>query len=455
MPFTEESLLAGLPDLTRPARFWVAYSGGMDSHVLLVALQRLLARVPNRVSLHALHVDHGISPRAAQWQAHCQAVCAALGVTLRVCPVSLPELPGESLETRARQARYGVFEAVLEAGDVLVQAHHQDDQMETLLYRLCRGSGPQGLSGIPSRRGLGSGCLARPLLPFSRAQLKAYARSAGLSWIEDDSNADPRFDRNYLRLEVLPRIEARWPGFRETWSRAAGLCAETATLLDALADEDLQRASTGRANVLEAGPLAPLDGPRLRNLLRRWFATLGERNAIPRPDRHSLQRIVDEVLPAPPDALPCVSWRAGATAVEVRRYRGRLYALKALQPRPPGEVLEWPSGIMLALGDGLGALRLLPSGGGGFSLSETGPLQVRFRRGGERARMPGRPTRALKKILQESGVPPWLRDKLPLVYAKGELVAVGDLFVNAPWWRETGADLVGVVWERSDMHCGY
>lgn len=455
MPFTEESLIARLPDLDRPARFWVAYSGGLDSHVLLAALSRLLARTPNRVSLHALHVNHGISPRAPQWQVHCREQCLALAVDFHARRVSLPDRPGESLETRARQARYQAFEAVLEDGDVLLQAHHQDDQVETILYRLCRGSGPKGLAGIPAERRLGRGRVVRPLLDFPRSELEDYARGQGLVWIEDESNTDPRFDRNYLRLELLPRIEARWPAFRDNWRRSARLCGEAAGLLECLAEQDLAAAATERPNVLLAAPLAALDPPRLRNLLRHWFARLGEQAGFPPPDWRGLDRIVAEVLPAAPDAVPLVSWSGGGRRAELRRFAGRLYALLPLESQTPGRVLEWPSPAPLALGPGLGTLRLVPVDAEGFSLEEAGPLEVRFREGGERAQVPGRPRRALKKILQESGVPPWLRDRLPLVHARGELLAVADLFIDERWLRERGDGLFRIAWERSDIHCGY
>lgn len=493
MAFTEQDLIPHLPDLDRPGRWWVGYSGGMDSQVLLVALHALLRRHPGGPSLHAIHVHHGISANADAWQAHCAAQCAALGVDFQARRVSLDGAPGESLETRARHARYRVFEEVLEEGDVLFQAHHGDDQLETLLYRLARGSGPLGLAGMPARRRLGHGELRRPLLGFARRELEAYARAGALRWVEDESNVDTRFDRNFLRGDVLPRLQERWPGL-PGWRRSMALCGEAAELLDELARLDLAKLRTNYPNVIEAAPLHELSDARRRNLLRCWLTELRDEFALPAPDFHSLRRISTEVLAAAADAVPLVSWEGEGGRAEVRRFAGKLHALRPIMRANRVKILEWtcaaalsegaadapsePAGATtdraenkvphdpryaavgglppLALGPGLGTLHLEPVARGGFPLAEVGPLQVRFRSGGESAKPHGRRTRPLKKILQDYGVPPWLRDHVPLVYAGDRLLAVADLFLCEPWERDNAAAaLFRIRWERPLIHCGY
>ncbi|MEM7294186.1 MAG: tRNA lysidine(34) synthetase TilS, partial [Pseudomonadota bacterium] len=217
-------------------RWLLGYSGGLDSSVLL----HQLAAIAQRPALHAIHVNHQLSPYADNWQAHAQMVCDQLQVPLTVITVPAPENRGKGLEDAARAARYQAFESVLEEGDVLMLAHHQDDQAETMLLRLLRGAGARGLAGMPQQRVIGRAELLRPLLDRGRADLEAYAQANQLKYITDDSNDDTRLDRNYLRSEVMPMLASRWPGFARNWKHSADVLAATSEALDELAEIDGQ-----------------------------------------------------------------------------------------------------------------------------------------------------------------------------------------------------------------------
>lgn len=410
-------LAAALEPYRQHRRWCIAYSGGVDSHVLLHALA-ILARGRLCPPLAAVHVNHRIHPRADAWAEHCRAVCAALGIELRVLEVDVPRADGRGLEAAARAARYGAFERVLEAGDVLLQAHHRDDLAETVLLRLLRGAGMTGLAAMPAGRALGRAELFRPLLSATRAELVAYAALHGLRWIDDDSNEDQRFDRNFLRHRVLPRLEERWPAYRVTLARASAQAAQADELARALADIDL--AAAGRLDVLDVRACAALSPARQRNLLRHWL----RKRELPLPDSEQLEQLLVQ-LEAVSDAQVCVSW----PGAQVRRFRDALYAMSPLPPLPEAVDQPWEPSQVLVI-PGLGALRATPSETGGLRADRA--YHVRNRRGGERCRPLGRAhSQTLKKLLQEADVPPWRRDRLPLVFCGEVLAAVADLWVCA------------------------
>jgi len=407
-------LAAALEPCRHSRRWWIAYSGGVDSHVLLHSVAALV-REGDYPPLAALHINHRINPRAADWAAHCRAVCDALGVELRVIEVDVARASGEGLEAAARTARYAAFERQLADGEVLLQGHHRDDQIETLLLRLLRGSGLAGLSAMPAARELGAGRLFRPFLNMPRSELMAYAQGHRLRWIHDDSNDDERFDRNFLRHRVAPLLEPRWPAYRQTLARAAEQAGEAGALLRELAAADLAAARRGAALDLSAyGALSPA---RQRNLLRHWL----ESQRLPLPSREQLEQVRTQ-CGAAIDADICVSW----PGVEVRRFRGALHAMAPLAS-PAETDLAWQP--LHPFGQpGLGQLRARPAIGQGLRADRE--YRVRNRRGGERCKPVGRAhSQALKKLLQERDVPPWRRDRLPLVYCGEELAAVGDLWI--------------------------
>ena len=419
------------------ARFWCAYSGGLDSTVLL----HLLRRTGLPGTLQAIHVHHGLNPLADQWQQHCEAVCRAWGVPLTVCRVQVARKGRQSLEEAARLARYGAFTSHMAAGDCLVTAHHQDDQAETLLLRLLRGAGVTALAGIRPCRTLGEGLLWRPLLGWPRQALEAYAREHGLDWVEDDSNQQPHFDRNYLRLRVLPALRARWPGFAGQWARSQQWLGEAAELCDALAEQDLARleprAEPGGAS-LAWQPAPEWSEARCRNVLRFWL----RQDGFPPPPESRLLEVFTAVLQAREDAEPLLAW----PGVELRRFRGRLHAMSALPPPPPP---GWES-----LWDGSGPL-LLPGAGqlepmrGEGGLARADGLRVAFRQGGERFHPRGRPhSQSLKKLLQEGDLPPWWRARQPLLYRGDRLVAVPGLGVAHDACAAPGQEGIIPIWHR-------
>jgi len=427
--FTREQLFERLAALEyqadRPPRYVIAFSGGLDSSVLAHALAS--ADIP----VLAVHIDHGLQTESEDWSRHCAAFAASLGIEFRDRKVTVELDSGKGPEASARDARYNALLAELDPGDWLLSAHHRNDQAETLLLNLMRGSGPAGLAGIGAATAFAAGWLVRPLIDVPRTELEAYAATHGLEWLDDPSNEDPRFDRNYLRHAVLPVLERRWPGVVERIARSADLAGEAATLLEELAAIDLRTLGDRPARIDVEG-LVKLPQARQRNLLRHAIRRAG----LPLPGAARLATVIDSVLQAKPDAQPLVEWPGG----ELRRYRGRLYLLP-----PLGEV-AWPSqGAVLgatpvALGEGMGTLQLVPDAPRGLSAAMVRRgLCVRMRSGGEQLKPAGQAhTKKLKKLLQDEGVVPWMRERLPLVFAGDELVAVADLWVAAGASSEPG-----------------
>jgi len=292
------ALAPGYPDVS----LCVALSGGVDSTALLAALATGRAK---SVRLRALHVDHGLQPASKQWAQHCRSLARRLRVPLKVLTTKVERQRGESLEAAAREARYRLLAGVLQPGEILLTGHHSDDQLETVLLQLFRGSGLPGLAGMPAIAPFAKGWLARPLLSRSRAELEAWARHQGLNWVDDDSNADERLDRNYLRLRVLPLIRERWPGAATAVSRSARHAAEAQALLDLLARVDVERACYGE--LLSVKSLRALPPDRRRNALRFWITSAG----YLAPDTRRLEEIASALLDARPDANPFVEWGGG------------------------------------------------------------------------------------------------------------------------------------------------
>ena len=418
-------------------RWWIAYSGGVDSHVLLHMLAQLRDTEPNIPPLIAIHINHQLNPHADAWTEHSRSVCARLGVELIVERVNVARDGGVGIEAAARIARYAAFERHVQQNELLLQAHHGDDQIETLLLRLLRGSGIGGLTAIPSSRSLGKGQLLRPLLGSSRAEILDYAHRQHLRWIEDDSNDSEHFDRNFLRLRVLPPMGERWPAYRSTLARVIEQAREAEHLLDALAAQDFAAARADNSTLAIARCLA-LEPARRRNLLRHWLQQL----QLPLPSRGQLLQI-EKILGARTDAEPCVRW----PGVEVHRFGNRLYAMPELPPLPMSVDAAWRPADEWAL-PGMGILCAQRLSGQG--LRADCDFRIRRRRGGERCRPLGRAhSQTLKKLLQEYAIPPWLRDRLPLIYCGDELAAVANLWIcegfaapagHAGWvldWRPT------------------
>ena len=429
MTFNSEDLLARLQTMTSgsaPSRWMVAFSGGIDSTVLLHALNS--SREQFAQQLVAVHIDHALHPDSASWESHCQQFADDLGVQYLSRQVTVAKDAGSGPEAAARQARYAAFHQLMQSGDCLLSAHHEDDQAETLLLNLMRGSGFAGLAGIGATQKFSSGHLLRPMLGISAAAIAAYAARHNLSWIDDPSNSDTRYDRNFLRKEIMPKLASRWPAVTARLRRSADLAGEGSELLNDLADQDLE--NIGNPERLAIPALRDLSLPRQRNVLRRAIRRCG----LPPVPATRLYQAVHELIPAREDAQPIVTW----PGAELRRYRQHLYVLPEL---PAAEVVdENADGKILSvidntleLGPGMGTLDLHKGEAGGIDpeLAAHG-LRLRYRQGGEEIRLAGHEcTHKLKKLLQQEGVLPWMRARLPLLYAQDRLVAVADLWVAA------------------------
>lgn len=415
--FTSDPLFQILSLLTNQPYFCIAYSGGLDSHVLLHAMNNIVAKHPE-IKLRAIHINHGLHANADRWERHCAQVCDHLGVEFDSQSVTLNIKPGDSLEAKARYARYGCFEKLLRANENLLIAHTKNDQVETLLLQLLRGAGVKGLAAMPEKKSFSQGFLLRPLLAFTRKQLEEYADQYAIKWIEDDSNLEMRFDRNYIRHQVMPKLQQRWPEALTTLTRSGKHCAESAQLLDVLADIDLKSVHDGSQKTVCISSLEQLSKARQRNVMRRWFVTQGHRV----PNTKHLERIFKTVLGACESAQPQVNWDNS----EIRRYQNRLYLMTPLLPHDSSQIISWNLQGSLKLPDDLGTLTAKKVIDYGIcAMLDFNNITVRFRQGGERCRPLGRQeTHSLKKLFQEWKVPPWQRDRIPLIYNGDTLIAV-------------------------------
>lgn len=421
----------------------VGFSGGLDSAVLLHLLSETLP--PERIT--AVHIHHGLSVNADAWQQHAKQVCQALGVRLITESVSI-NTSGAGLESAARDARYAVFEKHLVEGGLLLLGHHADDQVETVLFRLLRGSGARGLSGIPATRTVGSGRLIRPLLPWPKSSLHDYAKKQQLRWIEDESNQQQQFDRNYLRHAVIPLLAQRWPAYIQGIMRSAQQSGQADQLADSVARGDLAGLDPRSERAgwsLDLAEFEKLESLRQRNLLRYW----PEVHGLPALGQMFIDEVMSSVLTARDDSEPKVV-RAD---LQICRYRQRLYLLKR-SGRPKADLglcLFWSGDEPLVLPDG-NLLTPEPVLGNGLRMDNSDRLTVRFRRGGERCQPVGREhSNSLKKLLQEFGLEPWWRESVPLFFIDEQLVAVGDLWVCEGW--QAGSEIEGlkIIWQTNSL----
>jgi tRNA(Ile)-lysidine synthase len=418
------------PSLPPGATVWAAFSGGLDSTVLLHRLRQ------SGLPVRALHVNHHLQPAANRWVEHCKEFCAQLGVPIYVLDVKIDPNDPEGPEGAARAARYESFRSLMKAGDCLVTAHHLDDQAETVLLRLLRGSGVAGLAAMRTVVPLNGGTLWRPLLRQTRGALREYAERHALPWIEDPHNLDPRYARSFLRNEIFPRFAQRWPQAVELLARTAEHCADAIELLDHAAAADLRKAARAGAAGLSVQRLLALPRARRSNLLRFWAAQGG----FETPPFDALSRLEREVLRARPDAAPLLAW--GET--ELRRFRDTVHLMRRLPP-PPDGALEWDGRADLRLPPGCGVLHAVRP-----ATAEL-PLRIVFARGGERLKPAGaRYTRTLRNLFQEEAFPPWIRERLPLVELEGELAAVADRWETAALKKLRAAYGCRYVW-RHDL----
>ena len=390
--------------LNSSRRTVVAFSGGADSLCLLSLAASL------NDSVLALHVNHGLDPDADKWEQLCLQYSEKLGVMFECFKVKV-DTKG-SIEENARKARYSVFEKVLQENELLLLAHHADDQIETVLFNLFRGTSIPGLVAMPRVRKLGKASLFRPLLDVPRKCILEYCKFKGLKWIDDPSNQDKAFDRGYLRHSLMPIIEERWPNFRETILKGIGRDEGLRQSIESIAQNDLIACQSSRC--LNSSEVVKFTNSRRDSLFRYWIAKEG----FPQPTSGILRALYTDVLMAKLDSEPFISWNG----CEIRRFKDNL-VLKTRNDfiAPRDRVDLNPSSSLQIAG---GFLRTVQDKGNGLRFpSLDRDLCIKFRKGGESMRVDGK-TKILKKVLQELGIPPWLRDRLPLIYLGDTLVAI-------------------------------
>ncbi len=425
------------------AGLMVGVSGGADSACLLAALVRTNAKFSLGLNIRAVHIDHRLQPASVVFREASEALCLQLRIPLSVVEVTVEKGGGVSIEAAARDARYRGLALELAPGECLLTAHHAEDQAETLLLQMLRGAGLKGLSAMPMCRPLGRGWHLRPLLKVAQSDLRKFGEAESLASVEDPMNHDPRFDRSYLRRELWPLIERRWPGAATALSRTAGHIAEAQELLDQGAALTVRRLRDGDA--LSVTGLRTLSKLEQINTLRSWLSSAG----VKPPSTSRLTEGLRQVLNADADHLPAIVWGAWA----LRRYRQRLFITPAVPPSM-GVGREWDHfpGTPLDLGAGLGLLRWGRQTGGldPRRLPET--LSVRQRRGGESLKIGrGARTHTVQHLCQAWGVLPWMRDALPMLYAGDALIAVGDLWQDVRWCVPADAPGLGCVWEGAPV----
>ena len=392
----------------------VGLSGGVDSVVLLNLLHDLAPRFSWKIS--AMHVHHGISPHADDWSKFCVDLCAGLGIAVTVKRVDIAPLHAHGVEAAARKLRYAAFAE--EFCDYVVLAHHQDDQAETLLLQLLRGSGIKGASAMPMvSDGCASQKIVRPLLHCTRDEILEYAHERSLQWIEDESNEDVYYPRNFLRHRLFPMLEKKFPAYRETLSRSTEHFAEASELLDDLASMDGKDAISG--STLRMDALKSLSHVRAKNLLRHFL----HRMNAPMPQAVQIDEMLHQLLTARNDADVCIEFGGW----QMRRFRGVAHVFLRQAEFDPDYVLAWQGEARLVWPATGMLINFLQSTGQGMSLAKlrSAPVAFRLRRGGEALRpAPRSAIRSLKNLFQEHGIPPWQRDRLPLLYCGDELVCV-------------------------------
>ncbi len=438
-----DQLVSG-QSLNYPVRRWVvAYSGGVDSTVLLHALCKVNRQLPQPLPIIALHVNHQLSEYAADWQVHCQHVTHELGAECVSFAVNV-ELSGKGVEAAAREARYAVFESFLLPDDALLLGQHQQDQAETVILRLLRGAGARGLSAMRAHRMLGQGLLLRPLLTVTKETILSYAQQHQLAWVDDDSNQSDNYDRNFLRHHLFPLLGKRWPSVSGQLVNTARRMQQTDDLLVEFAQQDMQLLDERKGRwgfSICLSELGRWSYVRRNNVLRYWCETLG----YPILEETHLEQIQQQFFSASATlSSACVCWKKH----EVRQFSGRFYMMPSLPAFMEGDsVYQWDAAHTLALGSA--GILSLDTAEHLITLIKA-DYTIGWRKGGERCTPQNRQqSQTVKKLLQEYQLETWLRDRVPLIYSGDELVAVGDLWVNKGFESEgvpQDVQVVNVSW---------
>ncbi len=415
---------------THATQWWVALSGGVDSCVLLQQLAEYQNQRPD-VELAAIHVNHGLSPNADRWTEYCKLLCQKLGVALEVKRVAIEHQSRHGIEQLARQARWQALFDVAKPDDVIWLGHHQDDQVETLLLKLLRGAGVRGAAAMQGFSTQQSRYLLRPLLELPKQRLLDIARQSALQWVDDESNENTDFSRNYLRQDVLPLLESQWPGYRSALSRFTEHMQQTQRLLEQLAEQDWQQLNCDGAIVLSA--LQKLDADRQINVLRFWMS----QRAHYLPNAKALQQLIEQIQKATSDMRIQLDWGQW----RIQQSGDCLHLMESLAADTPEFHLSWqdfPNPLVIEPLQQQLFVRFVSANANDPSINsgvrppkENEKIVVCSRMGGERCWPEGRnKSTQLKKIYQELSIPVWQRNRIPLVFYNDELVAAVGLFYD-------------------------
>ena len=418
-------------------RFYIAYSGGIDSHVLLHCCASIAELKPKLV---AVYIHHGLQVEADAWALHCNKTAQDLGVDFLTLPVNAHPSRGESPEEAARNARYQALQSLITKDDVLLLAQHQEDQLETVLLQLFRGTGLSGLSGMAQQSKFGLGIMLRPLLTTPKQLILEYAHRHQLHWVEDPSNQSNDYDRNYLRNSIVPLLKQRWPVIDKTVSRSANHCANAQKMIDEIAKDLFTNVFDPTDNTLAISRLMNYSPLHQQLIIRYWFWCMG----LKMPTEASVKQILHEVIEA--------NGYREIQGYHIRRYRDKLYCVKPLTENYPDKYV-WPSDqSSINVNSYCNVMTMVSSKGILAEQWTTSNIELRARKGGEKISLPGRQGHhSLKKLFQEAGIPPWERDRIPLVYLDNTLAAVGDLWVSSLFYTEKTEACVRLVLQNSMM----
>ena len=418
-------------------KFLLAFSGGVDSVVLLDLLVNVLKESD---ALRIIHINHNLNEHSNDWAQFSSEICEKYDLPL-ICESVEPKRHGKGLEADARELRYQSFRDVIQDDEYLLTGHHQDDQMETLLYRIFRGTGIDGLMAIRREIKFGKGFLYRPMLNISREKIEEYAQLKNLKWIYDSSNDDSSYDRNFLRKDIIPLIKKRWPSVENKVSRLSVIAEQNQLLLNELAIEDVGQLKN--YNHLDIETLSEKSYPRIINIFRFMI----KKNNMSVPSMQVLNEGIKTLMHSKSKS-PSMTWNDNT----IRRYKHRLYFLNSAlnSPNDLSNEMSWDIKKTINLGKNLGSIQARFLNGEGISLNRCpSNLAIKYRKGGEEIKPSGHKiTKSLKNLFQENNVLPWVRDKIPLIYVDQELISVGDLWFNQDFKASANEDGFLITWDK-------
>ena len=402
-----------------PNKFCIAFSGGMDSTVLLHVMKNI---IDEKSQIRAIHINHNIVDNSKVWTRTCKSICKNFGIDIEIISLEVTH-NGYGLEAAARDERYKKLKEKLYENEYLLTAHHEEDQMETVFLRMARGTGLDGLQGINEKYSFGEGIIFRPMLEVSKTSVMDYAKEHQLKWVEDSSNQDTHFDRNFLRKKIIPQFRERWPSIASSVSRLSQLSAQNIKILNQIAEEDI--GPIANMNELPLAKLLDKSFERANNMLRYIILA----NGMSIPSMKTLQDGLKEMLDPETDKS-VIAWKDYC----IRKYKNHLYFLSNsdLEPNKVDVRIPWEIGKTVNLGENIGSIEATFIHGDGLSIEKCeNKLTISYRQGGELIKPIGhRINKSLKNLFQENQILPWMRDKIPLIYYQDELVSVADLWFN-------------------------